>query len=482
MRHHLWIGGKWQSSEATLSIYSPYTGEVVAVSDQAGEAQLEQALSEARSCAGVFRRVSRFTRSRLLAAMARGIAERRGEFVNSIVNEAGKPITLAEAEVSRALSTFTIGAEEAKRYGGELFPLDIEAASRPYDMGMSMLVPRGPVLAITPFNFPLNLVAHKVVPALAVGAPVLLKPAPQTPGPAALLADVFAAARLEVQDSRESVPAAALQTLPCSNEMAAKAITDARVATLSFTGSAAVGWMLQGMARGKRVILELGGNASVIVHKDADLERAAKRCAFGAFAYAGQVCISVQNILAHRDIYPAFRERLRAEIEIVKYGDPMQSDTLIGPMVNGAAADRVSAWIAEAAAMGASVKSFGERVSNTLPATLVEGAPRGCQLAQEEAFGPVVLLDSYSDLDEAIERVNASRYGLQTGIFSDSHSVLQKAVDALEAGGILINEVPTFRADHMPYGGIKDSGLGREGVRYAMEEYSERKTVLAWRG
>lgn len=482
MRQKLWIAGTWQSSEQLVSIHSPFSGEIVAQADQADGVQMEQALSAAKQACTLFRKVSRFSRSRLLSAMARRISERRQEFVNSIVNEAGKPITLADAEVSRALSTFTIGAEEAKRYGGELFPLDIEATARPYGMASSMLVPRGAVLAITPFNFPLNLVAHKVVPALAVGAPILVKSAPQTPGPANLLAEVFAAALDEVNDSRESIPAAALQVLSCSNELTAKAIQDPRIATLSFTGSAAIGWMLQGMARGKRVILELGGNAAVIVHKDADIERAAKRCVFGAFAYAGQVCISVQNILVHRDIYPAFQHALQAELKIVKYGDPMQKDTLVGPVVNSAAADRLSAWIAEARSGGARISAFGERSQNILPPTLIEGAPNTCQLAQEEAFGPVVLLDPYDTLDEAIERVNASRYGLQTGIFSDSHSVIQRAIDEIDAGGILINEVPTFRADHMPYGGVKDSGLGREGVRYAMEEFSERKTVIAWKG
>lgn len=482
MRHRLWIGGQWQSSEALASIHSPFTGEIVSQADQASADLLEQALSGAKQASAPFRTVSRFTRSRLLFAMARRIAERRQEFVNSIVNEAGKPISLAEAELSRALSTFTIGAEEAKRYGGELFPLDIEAASRAYDIATSILTPRGVVLAITPFNFPLNLVAHKVVPALAVGAPVLIKPAPQTPGPTALLAEVFAAAREEVNDSRDIIPEAALQTISCSNEIAGKAVCDPRIATLSFTGSASVGWMLQGMARGKRVILELGGNASVIVHKDADLERAAKRCVFGAFAYAGQVCISVQNILVHRDIYSAFRQALEAELKIVKCGDPMQKDTLVGPMVNAAAADRLMTWIAEAKSAGATISPFGGRVLNTLPPTLVEGTPKTCQLAQEEAFGPVVLLDPYENLDEAIARVNASRYGLQTGIFTDSHSLIRKAIEEIESGGILINEVPTFRADHMPYGGVKDSGLGREGVRYAMEEYSERKTVIAWKG
>jgi glyceraldehyde-3-phosphate dehydrogenase (NADP+) len=402
--------------------------------------------------------------------------------VNAIVDEAGKPVTLAEAEVTRALSTFSIGADEAKRYGGELFPVDIEASGRAYDMGYSMFVPRGPVLAITPFNFPLNLVAHKVVPALAVGAPILVKSAPQTPGAVALLAEVFEKALEEVADEREAVPPAALQAVSCSNEVASIAVQDGRIATLSFTGSGPVGWMLQTIAKGKRVLLELGGNASVIVHRDADLVRAAQRCAFGAFAYAGQVCISVQSILVHRDVYEPFRELFLGELRRIRSGDPHQKETLVGPLINEAAVDRVIAWVEEARQGGASVVSFGERDRNTLPPMLLEGTPRACRLAMEEAFGPVALMAPYDDIGAAIETVNGSRYGLQAGVFTDSHAVVRRAINEIDAGGILINEVPTFRADHMPYGGVKESGLGREGVRYAMEEYSERKTVIAWKG
>ena len=482
MRHKLWIAGSFREGPAQVEIRSPFTGEVVTVADQADAALMEEALAAAKAAARPFREVSRYTRSRLLQAMAKHIAERRQDFVSAIVDEAGKPVTLADAEVSRALSTFSIGADEAKRYGGEVFPVDIEASGRAYDMGFSTLVPRGPVLAITPFNFPLNLVAHKVVPALAAGAPILVKPAPQTPGAVALLAEVFAKALEEVADDREAVPPAALQAVSCSNEVASLAVQDGRIATLSFTGSGPVGWTLQALAKGKRVTLELGGNASVIVHKDADLTRAAQRCAFGAFAYAGQVCISVQNILVHRDVYEPFRELFLGELKRVRYGDPRQKETLVGPLINEGAVERIIAWVEEAKLGGASVVSFGEREKNTLPPMLLEGTPRACRLSVEEAFGPVALMAPYADIGEAIETVNASRFGLQAGIFTDSHAVVRRAIAEIDAGGILINEVPTFRADHMPYGGVKESGLGREGVRYAMEEYSERKTVIAWKG
>ncbi|MCK6587522.1 MAG: aldehyde dehydrogenase family protein [Polyangiaceae bacterium] len=482
MRRKLFLAGGFREGPTQVEIRSPFSGDVVTVADQADAALMEEALTAAKSAAKPFREVSRYTRSRLLQKMAKWIALRRHDFVSAIVDEAGKPLTLAEAEVTRALSTFAIGADEAKRYGGELFPVDIEASGRAYDMGYSMLVPRGPVLAITPFNFPLNLVAHKVVPALAVGAPILVKPAPQTPGAVALLAEVFEKALEEVADEREAVPSGAFQAVSCSNEAASIAVQDGRIATLSFTGSAPVGWMLQTMAKGKRVLLELGGNASVIVHKDADLVRAAQRCAFGAFAYAGQVCISVQNILVHRDVYQPFRELFLDELRRVRSGDPRHKETLVGPLINEAAADRILAWIEEAKQGGASVVSFGERERNTLPPMLIEGTPRACRLSSEEAFGPVALLAPYDDIEAAIETVNASRYGLQAGVFTDSNAVVRRVIADIDAGGILINEVPTFRADHMPYGGVKESGLGREGVRYAMEEYSERKTVIAWKG
>lgn len=482
MRQRLFIGGAWRDGAPVSEIRSPFTGEVVALVDQADAPLMEEAIASAKAAATPFRKTSRYTRSRLLAAMAHKIAARRADFVKAIVEEAGKPVTLAEGEVTRALSTFTVGAEEAKRYGGELFPVDIEPASRAFDMGVSFFTPRGPVLAITPFNFPLNLVAHKVVPALAVGAPVLVKPAPQTPGASTLLAEVFAEASAEVSDAGDAVPRAALSVVSCANDVAGAAIRDGRLPTLSFTGSAGVGYALQTMARGKRVLLELGGNASVIVHKDADLKRAAQRAAFGAFAYAGQVCISVQSVLVQRDVYEAFRALFIEEVLRLKHGDPRERDTLVGPLINAAAADRILAWVEEARVGGARSATPGGRDGNTIAPLVLEGTPRGCRLAEEEAFGPVALLDTYGEVSEAIERVNASRYGLQAGLFTDSQRVIREVTSDLEVGGLLINEVPTFRADHMPYGGVKESGLGREGVRYAMEEYSERKTVISFKG
>ncbi len=481
-RHMLWIDGAWRESSRTHTIKSPYNGRIVSVAEEADDALMERALAAAKSAQHRFRKTSRYARSRLLAAMARRIGEDRAKFVASLVDEAGKPSALADAEVSRAITTFTVGAEEAKRYGGEVFPVDIDASGRAYDVGTSLFVPRGPVLAITPFNFPLNLVAHKVVPALAIGAPVLVKPAPQTPGAVRLLAEVFEAAANEVSDARETIPLGALQTITAPNEVTGRAIRDPRVAVVSFTGSAAVGWSLQAMARGKRLVLELGGNGAVIVHSGADLVRAAARVAYGAFAYAGQVCISVQNVWVDESVEEAFRGFLLDEVSRIKTGDPRGDGVLVGPVIDGRAAERITSWIDEAQKSGANLLCGGKREGNVLQPTVIDRPAETLSIVREEVFGPVLNLMNYRDVGNAIEAVNRSKYGLQAGVFTDSLRVARRATEDLEVGGILINEVPTYRADHMPYGGVKESGLGREGVRYAMEEYSERRTVISYKG
>lgn len=481
-RHMLWIDGVWLEGNRTHTIKSPYGGKIIAVAEEADDALMERTIAAARNAQATFRRTSRHLRSRLLAVMAQKIGERRNAFVTSIIDEAGKPHRLADVEVTRAINTFTTGAEEAKRYGGEWIPVDVEASGRTYDAAQSFFVPRGTVLAITPFNFPLNLVAHKVVPALAVGAPIIVKSAPQTPGPARLLAEVFEAAAKEVADSRESIPMAALQTLTAPNEVTARSVKDPRIAVLTFTGSATVGWNLQLAARGKRVALELGGNAAVIVHSDADLARAAARVAFGAFAYAGQICISVQNVWVDEKVESAFRELLIAEIAKLRVGDPRDEAVTVGPIIDARSADRITSWIDEAQKAGAEVIVSGRREGNIIPPTVLGRPSESLNIVREEVFGPVLNLFTYKEIGSAIAGVNRSRYGLQVGVFTDSMRISRQVIEDVDAGGILINEVPTYRADHVPYGGVKDSGLGREGVRYAMEEYSERKTVISYRG
>jgi len=429
-----------------------------------------------------YRKSSPYIRSALLLSLARQLHARRKELTQILVNEAGKPWTLSDGEVGRAIQTCTIAAEEAKRWGGELIPVDIEPGGRGYGMGMVRWVPRGPVLAITPFNFPLNLVMHKVAPALAAGCSIIVKPPPQAPGAAHLLVELFAVACEEVKDSKEQVPSGILQVVSCENEATLQMVTDPRIHTVSFTGSESVGWMLQEKARKKHVILELGGNAAVIIHQDADLERAALRCAFGGFAYAGQVCISVQRIFVHKAVAEKFQGLFLAAVSKLRVGDPMDPTVLVGSVIDTKAADRVMAWIEEAQTHGARVLCGGTRAGNLIQPTVLTGVTSTLKLACEEVFGPVVLLDEYTELEEGIARVNASRFGLQAGVFTDSQRVAQVAMEDLEVGGLLINDVPTFRADHMPYGGVKESGTGREGVRFAMEHFSERKTIITWNG
>lgn len=481
-RHLLFVDGEWLSTPQGREIRSPHGGEVVALTFDADRALMDRAISAASAAARPFRATSRHLRSRLLAKMAEGIERRRAELSATITAEAGKPAALADVEVTRAIGTFTIASEEAKRLGGEVIPLDIDPAGRAYELATSVLAPRGPVLAIAPFNFPLNLVAHKVAPALAIGAPVLVKPAPAAPGPTRILAEIFAEAASAVGDARETVPLAAMQALSAPNDVSAIAVRDERLTVLSFTGSAQVGWALQSAARGKRVILELGGDAAVIVGDDAGLERAAARCAFGAYAYAGQVCISVQRILVHDRVYERFRELFLAEVQKLPWGDPKDPRTVSGPVIDAAAADRIMGVIEEARSSGGKVALGAARDGNLIAPTVVEGAPPASALAREEVFGPVAGICRYSNLDEAITEVNRSKYGLQAGVFTNSIPVARRVAHELDVGGVLINEIPTYRADNAPYGGVKASGLGREGVRYAMEEMSERKTIIEWRG
>ncbi|MEW6057604.1 MAG: aldehyde dehydrogenase family protein [Bdellovibrionota bacterium] len=480
--HRLWIAGAWQGSAEGREVRSPFDGSTVSRVDQASKEQMKLALDAAVEAAKVLRKTSRYLRAQLLSGIAEEISFRREEFVKLISRESGKPVTLADVEVGRALVTFATAAEEAKRFGGEVIPVDVDVAGRPYLPALSYWVPRGPVLGITPFNFPLNLVAHKVAPALASGNSIVIKPAPQAPGAAVLLAQVFEKVAKKIGDSREKIPLAGLQVVSCSNDVAAAAVTDPRITTLSFTGSTSVGWMLQSKAVGKRVLLELGGNAAVIVHSDADLERAASRSAAGGHGYAGQSCISVQRIYVHESCAERFIELLIKETSKLGVGDPAAKDVVVGPLIDAAAADRVMEWIAEAKKSGAKVLTGGTREKNVIAPTVLSNVSPSSKVVCEEVFGPVVVVETYREFSEAIEKVNDSRFGLQAGVFTDSQKLMREAVEKLDVGGILLNEIPTYRADPMPYGGVKESGLGREGLRYAMEEFSERRTVVQWIG
>ncbi|HUR36388.1 MAG TPA: aldehyde dehydrogenase family protein, partial [Terriglobales bacterium] len=406
-------------------------------------------------------------RARILRVTAEGLSKGREDFARLIAEEAGKPIKAARAEVERAIITFTLSAEEATRVEEETLRINVPGAEP--RRGMVRRFPSGPVAAITPFNFPLNLVAHKVAPAIACGCPVVLKPAPQTPLTALALAKLLHDAGL---------PPGALQVLPLRNEDAAPLSEDDRLKVLSFTGSAAVGWQLKARSGKKRVLLELGGNAAAIIHDDADISHAAARCASGGFVYAGQSCISVQRILVQENVFQAFLDELLRRVQALKCGDPLDESTDVGPLIRESDAVRVESWIKEAVGEGAKLLCGGGRNRSIVePAVLTNTKPTQ-KVNCEEIFGPVVTVERYKTFDSALKSANDSRYGLQAGVFTADRGRIQRAFEELEVGGVMVNEVPTFRADNMPYGGIKDSGLGREGVRYAIEEMTERKILV----
>ncbi len=462
------IGGTRPSSSLTEAVRNPYSGEIIAQVCLADRTLAEKAVQSTGQAAAAMNRLPGHVRASACAEIAARLRERQEEFAAVMVAEAGKPITDARREVGRAIQTFVIASEEAKRLGGEVIPLDWTPGMERY-FGLTRRVPIGAVLGITPFNFPLNLVAHKVAPALAAGNAILIKPAPQTPLTALLLGELVAGVGL---------PPGALNVVPCDNQVAQALVEDERFKMLSFTGSAAVGWMLKAKAGKKRVALELGGNAGVIIEPDADLELAAQRCATGGYGYAGQTCISVQRIFVHETVYARFSEAFLANVRAIKVGDPAREDTVVGPVINEAAAVRIERWIEEARAQGARVLAGGARTGALVAAAVVSDLTPTMKLSCEEVFGPVVSLSPYRTFEEALRAVNDSPYGLQAGIFTRDITRVFQAFRELEVGAVLANEIPTFRADHMPYGGVKDSGLGREGVRYAMEEMTEPRLLV----
>ncbi len=462
------IGERWVTGTRSLPILNPFTGKKIGEVSQAAKDETELAIQLAVTAFYELRRLPSHARVSALGRIADSLSARREEFIRTIVAEAGKPITDTRREVGRAVQTFRIAAEEAKRIPGEVIPLDVTPGSDGY-LGITRRVPIGPVLGITPFNFPLNLVAHKVAPALAAGNPIVLKPAPQTPLTALLLGDVILKAGL---------PAGVFSVLPCDNQVAESMVADPRFKLLSFTGSAAVGWTLKTKCGHKRAVLELGGNAGVIVEPDADLSYAADRCAVGGFSYAGQTCISVQRILVHEQVYERFVEQLLNRVAALRAGDPQDDNTVVGPLINEEAARRVEAWVQEAVAQGARVLTGGKRIGPVVEATVLSDVTPSMKVSCCEVFGPVVTLTRYARFQEALDSLNDSEFGLQAGVFTRDVQRVFRAYQELEVGTVLINEIPTFRADHMPYGGVKNSGLGREGVRYAIEDMTELKLLV----
>jgi acyl-CoA reductase-like NAD-dependent aldehyde dehydrogenase len=462
------LNGSWHSRGRETVVTSPYDRSVLAVVSEAEREDVEVAIESAVRALAVTRKLTSQQRASALRKVADGIATRREEFARTICQEAGKPIKTARIEVERAINTFQIAAEESTRIYGEYIPLDtLESTSGRW--GLVRRFPLGPIFGITPFNFPLNLVAHKVAPAMAAGCPLILKPAPQTPISALLLAEI-------VQES--GWPEGAFAVMPLANDNAALLVTDDRVKLLTFTGSAAVGWQLKARAGKKRVTLELGGNAGVIVHSDADLEHAAQRCVAGGFSYAGQTCISVQRILVQSSVFDQFTRLLVEGVHKLKMGDPMQESTDVPPLIREQDAVRVAEWIEEAVKGGAKVLSGGKREGAMVEPTVLTGTSPAMRVNCAEVFAPLVTVEPYDDFREALRQLNDSNYGLQAGVLTRDAGLIQMAFEELEVGGVIAGDVPSFRVDQMPYGGVKDSGLGREGLRYAIEDMTERRLLV----
>jgi acyl-CoA reductase-like NAD-dependent aldehyde dehydrogenase len=471
--HGIVLGGKEVETGETIEIRSPYDGAPVALVHRAGPGEVERAIAAALEAFETTRRLPSWQREQVLARIAAGIAEQREDLARTIALEAGKPIKTARVEVDRASFTFRIAAEEAKRIYGEVVPLDWLPGNEGREAHVRR-VPLGPVTGITPFNFPLNLVAHKVAPALAAGDPILLRPASQTPVSSLLLARIVLEA---------GWPAGAIAVLPCTTDTARPLVEDDRIKLLTFTGSPVVGWGLKARAGRKRVTLELGGNAAVIVNDDADVEYAAERVVWGGFAYAGQTCISVQRVFVHERVYDRFVAELLPRVDSLRVGDPLADETDVGPLIDQANADRVEEWLEEAQAAGASVLGGGVREGNVWRPTVLADVPENVRVSCEEAFAPVVGLTRFADVSDAIGAAGRSEFGLQAGVFTNDMRVVVEAFDRIDVGGLMVNDVSTFRIDHMPYGGVKSSGFGREGIRYAIEEMTELKLLtLNWRG
>ena len=451
-----------------LSVRSPWDGREVGRVRVPSEAQTEAAVAAAVKVFGSTRRLPTWRRAAILRDVAARLLSLREELAATIVGEAGKPIRSARLEVERSAQTFLAAATACETPRAEMTPLDVNASSEGR-WGILRRFPLGPVCAITPFNFPLNLTAHKVAPAIAVGAPVVQKPASQTPLSALALREIVLAS---------GWPEEAYAVLPLSGAEGERLVLDPRLPVVSFTGSAAVGWRLKELVPRKRVGLELGGNAAAIVHSDADVEDAAARSVPGAFGYSGQSCISLQRTLVHRPVYEAFRERFLSLAGRLVVGDPAAETTDVGPMITDGDAARAESWVVEAVGSGAALLLGGTRRGALLPPTVLARTEPGMKVECAEVFAPVVTLSPYDDFEEALGRANASAFGLQAGVFTRDLGRVERAFETLEVGGVIVNDVPTWRADRMPYGGVKESGSGREGPAFAMEEMTEPRLLV----
>jgi len=466
--HGFFVDGRWRDDGDVVEIHAPYDGSLIARVTQGRREHADAAIAASVKAFGTTRRLPAFERQRVLRRISSSMLERKEEFARTLAQEAGKPIKAARTEVERAIFTFNVAAEESTRMYGEYLPLDWQESTAGR-WGIVRRFPLGPIAGITPFNFPINLVAHKVAPAIAAGCSMVLKPAPQTPLSSLLLAECV---------QQAGWPDGGLNVLPLSNEDAGLLVTDDRIKLISFTGSVPVGWDIKRRAGKKKVVLELGGNAAVIVHSDADLEYAAERCVTGGFGYAGQTCVSVQRILVEHSVYGKFTDIFVEGVKKLKTGDPLDESTDVGPLIRESDAIRTTSWIDEAVRAGARLLCGGGRNKLVVEPTVLTGTKPDMKVNCQEVFGPIVTVEPYKDFDDALRRVNHSAYGLQAGVFTRDAKLLFQAFEELEVGGVIAGDVPSFRIDQMPYGGVKDSGLGREGLRYAIEEMTEPKLMV----
>ncbi len=456
-------------ANTALDVLDKYSGAIATRVALADAATIEQAIAAAYAAEKPMRNFPAFARKAVLEHCVARFRERFDDLAMALCIEAGKPIKDAEGEVTRLIDTFQIAAEESVRIGGEVLNLEISRRAEGY-RGFVQRVPIGACSFITPFNFPLNLVAHKVAPAIAAGCPFVLKPSEKTPVGALIIGEILAVTDL---------PKGAFSILPCRVEDADPFVSDERLKLLSFTGGQ-IGWQLKAKAGRKKVVLELGGNAACIVDADQrqNLDRVVDRLIFGSYYQSGQSCIKVQRVLIHASLYDEVRERFVAAARKLKSGDPKDKDTFLGPMIDESAAKRLESWITQATAAGARLLCGGKRKGNMLEASVLEDVPNATPLGCQEAFGPVTVLAKFADFDAALAAVNASDYGLQAGIFTNDLAHATRAWDELDVGGVIINDIPSFRVDNMPYGGVKLSGLGREGIRYAIEDMTERRLMV----
>lgn len=462
------IAGEMMESAQADEVRNPYNGEVIGRVPLATQEQCEAAVIAAVEAFEETRELPRYRREEICLNIAQGIEKSRREFAETLAVEVGKPLAAADVEVTRAVETFTLAAEEAKRLGGEIIPLDITSRAETYT-SLFYRFPLGPILGIIPFNFPLNLAAHKMAPCVAAGCSMVLKPPQQAPISTLKLAEICYEAGL---------PPKALSVVHSSVDVAEPMVRDDRFKLLSFTGSAAVGWHLKSIAGKKRVVLELGGNAGAIVHSDADVDWAVQRTVVGGYGYSGQSCISVQRVLVHRSLYEEFCEKLVARAEGLKVGDPLSEGTDVGPLIEERHAERVIEWIAEAERAGATVLTGKKRDGALVWPTVLTETTSEMKVECEEVFGPLVTVRPYDDFRAAVSIVNDSVYGLQAGVFTHDIRLIQYAYQKLEVGGVVINDAPTMRVDNYPYGGVKNSGLGREGVKHSVEEMTELKMLV----